>query len=597
MKRELQLLREQMKKHSIDAYLIPTDDFHGSEYVGDYFKCRKYVSGFTGSAGILVVFQDEAGLFTDGRYFLQAARQLEGSGITLFKMGQPGVPTYQQWLYDKLEKRSTLAFDGRCIMTRDAEALESVFAGKSITFMNHIDLVGQIWADRPSMSCEPAWELPLKYAGVSRKEKLALIREKMAEHQANWYLIASLEDICWLLNVRGNDIESTPVVLSYFLMDQEGHHGVWYVQDGVVSAELKETLAKENITVKGYFDVYDDVEKLPAGQTLIYDACHVNITLSSKICPYVRKIDEENLTLRPKAVKNPVEVENMRKAHVKDGVAMVKFIYWLKQNVGKETITELSAAEKLHEFRAAQTNFVEDSFSPIIGYGPHGAIIHYSATPESNVELKPEGLLLTDTGGHYLEGTSDTTRTIVLGPVTQEEKDAFTLVLRSHIALARARFMKGCTGANLDGLARTPFWDKGLDYNHGTGHGVGYLLNVHEGPNEFRYKPRGDRGEACVLEEGMITTNEPGIYLEDKFGVRHENMLLCRKDLENGYGNFMVFEPLTMVPFDLEGVDASQMTSTEIEWLNAYHETVYQKLSGYLTAEEATWLKEATKAI
>lgn len=591
-----------MQAEEIDAWLIMTDDFHGSEYVGDYFKCREYISGFTGSAGMLLVLKDHAGLWTDGRYFLQAKEQLEGSGITLYRSGQPGVPSLENVLQERLSAGETLGFDGRCVMAGYARRLREQLEEKGITVVSGFDLVGDVWEDRPPLSREPVWILPEEYAGMGAGEKIAEVRRVLKQKKADWFLLASLEDLCWLLNVRGNDVECTPVVLSYLLMSQEEVR--WYVQTEALSPEVWDYLAQTGICLREYGEIYADVERLPAGSRLLYDENHVNDALISRIPPEVEAEDGENPTLLLKAIKNPVEVSNERAAHIKDGVAVTHFLFWLKkQRKEEETgkwqtpVTELGAAAKLETFRREQDGYLGPSFYPILAYGEHGAIVHYAADEDSDIPLRPEGFLLADTGGHYKEGTTDITRTIALGPLTREQKEMYTLVLKGHIRLADAVFLKGAAGMSLDVLARTPLWERGLDYNHGTGHGVGYLLSVHEGPNSFRYRPAATRGNDCVLEEGMITSDEPGIYLEGRFGIRLENLLVCARKRENTFGVFLGFEPLTMVPFDREAILGEMLSEKERNWLNTYHRKVFETLSPYLEEEERRWLREETAEI
>lgn len=593
MKRELELLREKMRETGVDACLIPTSDFHGSEYVGDYFKCREYISGFTGSAGTLVVTLDEAGLWTDGRYFLQAAKQLEGSGIMLRKERQPGVPAIEEYLKQTLKKGETLGFDGRCIMQDSAEKLITQLNAQGVAVRTDIDLTGAVWKNRPELSAQPVWPLPVEYAGESSESKIKRVREFLVEKKADYFLLTSLEDIAWLLNMRGNDVESTPVILSYLLLGEKKL--TWYVQEKCLSEKIKILLDMQGIKAAPYAQIYEDVKKLPEDASIYYDKSAVNTALVSSLPEKVKKIEGVNPTFLFKAKKNPVEVENERNAHIKDGVAVTKFIYWLKSQIGKTKITEISAAEQLEQFRNTQEHYVEPSFAPIIAYKEHGAIVHYSATKESDVELKPEGFVLADTGGHYLEGTTDITRTIALGSLTQEEKEMYTTVLKGHIQLEMARFLQGCSGQSLDVLARTPLWEKGLDYNHGTGHGVGYLLSVHEGPNSFRYRPSVNGRNDCVFEEGMITSDEPGIYLEGKFGIRLENMIVCQKDMENDYGSFLCFDALTLVPFERSAIIAEELSTKEKEWLNKYHQKVFETIAPYLTEEEAGWLREETQ--
>ena len=594
IKQKLNALRILMKEKKIDAYLVATDDFHGSEYVGDYFKCRKYITGFTGSAGTAIITQDMAGLWTDGRYFIQAADQLRDTTIELFKSGEPGVPTMHQFLNDKLEEGMCLGFDGRTVSAREAEELQELLQEKHITFSVNDDLIGEIWEDRPALSCEPVMELDIRWTGKSRADKIAEIREQMKAKEADTFILTSLDDIAWLLNIRGNDIHCCPVVLSYLVMMENELR--LYANAAAFSEEIRSNLEADGVKIYPYDDVYSYVQTISSDKKVLLSRANVNSRLVSNIPSEVTILDEPNLTLLPKAVKNKTEMENERIAHIKDGIAVTKFIHWLKKNVTRTTITELSAAEKLYQFRSEQEHFLGDSFDPIIAYGTHAAIVHYSATEATDIPLAARGMVLADTGGHYLEGTTDITRTIVLGPVTAKEKKFFTAVLRGNLNLAAAKFKYGCTGLNLDYLARGPLWELGEDYNHGTGHGVGYLLNVHEGPNSFRWKNL-PGNPAPVLEEGMITSDEPGYYLENEFGIRHENLVLCKKAEKTSFGQFMCFEPLTMVPFDLEGINPEEMTERERKLLNDYHQKVYTTISPYLDEEEKEWLKQATREI
>lgn len=591
----LTALRSLMKMQGVDAYLVRTDDFHSSEYVGEYFKCRKFITGFTGSAGTAVITQDEAGLWTDGRYFIQAADQLKDTGVTLFKMGEEGVPTINEYLEKTLSEGQCLGFDGRTMTAVEGEALEKKMAEKGVSISCHLDLVGDIWTDRPALSCEPAWAVDLKYVGKPRNEKFADMRKAMAEKKADYWLLTSLDDIAWLLNIRGNDIACNPVVLSYLVMTQS--QIILFAQKDAFSEKLTKELEKDGVTLQPYNDIYTYVTKIPVAKTVLLDSGSANYTLKQSLPKEISIVDETNPSQLPKATKNGVEVANMKKAHIKDGVAVTKFMYWLKQNVGKIEITELSAAAKLEQFREQGENYIGPSFSYIMSYGAHAAIVHYSATPETDIPFEARGLVLADTGGQYLEGTTDITRTIAVGPVTEKEKEYFTRVLRGNLNLGAAKFPYGATGKNLDALARGPLWEIGEDYNHGTGHGVGFLLNVHEDPNNINWKSRPGRKEPCVMEEGMITSNEPGYYVEGEFGIRHENLVVCKKAEKTAFGQFMEFETLTMVPFDLDAIDPKQMSEKERQLLNDYHKTVYEKISPYMTEEEITWLKEATKAI
>lgn len=590
----LAALREEMKKRNIAVYVVPTADFHESEYVGSYFKARKFITGFTGSAGTAVITLTEAGLWTDGRYFVQAAKQLEGTTVTLYKMGMEGVPRVNEYIENTLAEGECLGFDGRVVNGGWGKELEEIVAKKHGSLYVDEDLIDLIWKDRPAMSAEPVRILDMAYTGKSTKEKLADVRAVMKEKGAQLHLMSSLYDIAWLLNVRGNDISYVPVVLSFLALSEDSC--TWFVQEQIVTEELKAYLTENGITTQPYESFYDYVKNIHVDKVLMNKQV-ANYRICNNIPASVEVLDEKDPTERMKAIKNETEVRNTRNAHVKDAVAMCRFMYWLKKNVGKIPMTEISVSDYLEQLRAEQEGFLDLSFDTICGYADHGAIVHYSATPESDVPLKPEGLLLVDSGGHYLEGTTDITRTFVLGPITDEMKADFTRVCRSNMNLANVRFLHGCTGINLDVIAREPFWEANLDYNHGTGHGVGYILNVHEGPNAFRWQKSAGRSEDSVLEEGMITTDEPGIYIEGKYGIRLENELLCCKGEKNEYGQFMYFENITYVPFDLDAIDPEQMTSVERSRLNEYHAKVYEVVSPYLEGEEKAWLKEATRAI
>ena len=590
----LAALRQEMKARNIAVYVVPTADFHESEYVGEHFKARRFITGFTGSAGTAVITRTEAGLWTDGRYFVQAAKQLEGTTVTLYRMGEEGVPTVEEYIAKNLSEGEAIGFDGRVVNARWGKKLQELAEEKHGSLYVDEDLIDNIWTDRPPMAKEPVWILDEKYSGKSTKEKLSAVRENMKEAKAEVHLLSSLYDISWLLNVRGNDISYVPVVLSYLALTE--NECIWFVQEEVLDENVRSYLNENAITTKPYHAFYEYVKTLENKRVLLNPAV-INTRIYNSIPKSANIIEAEDPTLVMKAIKNPVEIENTRNAHVKDAVAMCKFMYWLKRNIGKQKMTEISASDYLAKLRAQQEGFLDLSFDTICGYADHGAIVHYAATPESDVALKPEGLLLVDSGGHYLEGTTDITRTFALGPVTAEMKADFTRVCRANMNLANARFLYGCSGMNLDIIAREPFWEAGLDYKHGTGHGVGYVLNVHEGPNAFRYKGTTDRPGGMVFEEGMVTTDEPGIYIEGKYGIRLENELVCRKGEKNTYGQFMYFENLTYVPFDLDAIDPEQMTDVEKKRLNDYHANVYKVVSPYLEGEELAWLKEATRAI
>ena len=591
----LERLRQEMAKRNIAIYVVPTSDFHDSEYVGDHFKAREYVTGFTGSAGTAVITMTEAGLWTDGRYFVQAAKQLEGTTVTLYRMGEEGVPTVNEYLEKTLQEGETLGFDGRVISGFWGQELEEIVSEKNGTLQVEEDLVDLIWEDRPTMPQEPVWILKEQYSGRSTGDKLADIRKVMEEKKADIHLISSLYDICWILNIRGNDISYVPVVLSYLALTKE--KCIWFVQEQVITEEIRAYLEDHHITTMPYESFYNYIGALGDGHRVLIDREVANYRICNSLPKSVKVIDERDPSVLMRALKNQIEVQNTRNAHIKDAVAMCRFMYWLKSNVGKIPMTEISVADHLEALRKQQDGFIELSFETICGYADHGAIVHYAATEESDVELRPQGLLLVDSGGHYLEGTTDITRTFALGEVTEDMRADFTRVCRANMNLANARFLYGCTGVNLDILAREPLWEAGLDYKHGTGHGVGYILNVHEGPNAFRWRNGAGRNAAAVLEEGMITTDEPGIYREGKYGIRTENELICMKAEKNEYGQFMCFENITYVPIDLDALAPEQMTEKERRFLNEYHAKVYEVVAPLLEEEEAKWLKEYTRAI
>ncbi len=589
----LKKLRGLMAQRGIDAYVIPTSDFHESEYVGDYFKARRYMSGFTGSAGTLVVTAKEACLWTDGRYFIQAANQLKDTTVTLMKIGEEGTPLMEDYLYGAIPAGGKLGFDGRVLTAAQGRSFMEKLSDKQASLSTGEDLVDLIWEDRPPMSAEPAFLLEEKYAGKSVSQKLCELRSAMKENGCTVHVITTLDDIAWLLNIRGNDVECNPVVLSYVVITMEKAH--FFVNPACLKDEIREKLSADGVQIHPYDEILSFVKHLPADETVLLDPQKVNYAIDASI--QGKKVEKANPTQLAKAIKNPVELKNIRSAHVKDGIAFTKFMYWLKTNVGKIPMTEISAAEYLLARRAEQEGFIEPSFGTISAYKANAAMMHYSATEESNAVLKPEGMLLVDSGGQYYEGTTDITRTMVLGPISEEQKLHFTTVLRSNLRLANARFLHGCTGLNLDILARGPIWDLDLDYKCGTGHGIGYLLNVHEAPNGFRWRIVAERRDSAVLEEGMVTTDEPGIYIEGSHGIRTENELICRKGVKNGDGQFMYFEPVTYAPIDLDGIEPRYLTQKERQTLNDYHAMVYSRLFDGLTAEERDWLKEYTRSI
>lgn len=592
---KLKALRTLMNERNIDVYMIPTSDFHETEYVGEHFKARYYMSGFSGSAGTLIVCRDAAALWTDGRYFIQAAAQLEGSTIELMRQGEEGVPTIVSYIFEHMGENGTFGFDGRVMNTKLLESIMLKLSEKHVQVSYKEDLVDMIWTDRPSLPDHKAFYLNEAYSGKATAEKIHDIQEIMKKQHASHHIITSLDDIAWILNMRGGDITCYPVVLSYLILTQDTHH--LFVDQSKLNDELKENFSVNNIELHDYEEIYEFVKTIPYDSAVMLDTTSVNYAITQNLHKDIKRIERSNPSQMMKAIKNPVELENNRIAHIRDGVAMTKFMYWLKTNVGKIAMSEISASDYLKNLRSQQEHFLDLSFDTISAYKEHAAMMHYSATEESDVELKAEGMLLVDSGGQYLEGTTDITRTFVLGPISDEIRLHFTTALRGHIALSKAKFLYGCRGVNLDILARGPLWDMDLDYKCGTGHGVGHLLNVHEGPNGFRWKIVPERNDSCILEEGMTQSNEPGVYVEGSHGIRHENECVVSKGNKNEYGQFMYLETITFVPFDLDGIDADLLSYYEKQWLNEYHAEVYRKISPYLNEEEKAWLKEAVRPI
>ena len=591
---KLNALRNLMEERNLSAYIIPTEDFHSSEYVGEYFKAREYMSGFTGSAGTLVVLSDQAALWTDGRYFIQATEQLQGSSITLMRMGQPEVPTIAEYLRDHLMEKSTVGFDGRTVTEHFVRTIAEKTDEKQITFEGGEDLVDFIWPKRPPISTESVWEVDVKYTGRSREEKLQDVREKMRAEKADVLLLTALDEIAWLLNLRGNDVLYTPVFLAYMLLTLD--EAYLFVHEQILPAEIRQKLSQAGVATYSYDAIEQKLGDIPDGKQVWIDSGYVNYRLLNSLSAGAEKIDKCSPIVLMKAVKTLQETEHIRAAHVKDGVAVTRFMYWLKTTVGKEKITEISAAKKLETFRTQADGYLGPSFEPIIAYGAHGAIVHYEPTEQTDVKMTEGSFCLADTGGHYREGTTDVTRTFALGTVSEEEKKYYTTVLRGHLTLGAVKFVHGVCGQNLDVLARGPLWESGLDYNHGTGHGVGFVLNVHEGPQRFHWRISSGT-QNIPLEEGMVISNEPGIYLEGRFGIRHENLVLCRKGEKNEYGQFMYLEPLTMVPFDRDAIMPELMSDKELDLLNDYHKKVFGTLAPYFTGEELEWLREVTAEI
>lgn len=588
----IQRLREAMKKNEIDLYIIPSADYHQSEYVGDYFKFRQYMSGFTGSAGTLAVTRNRAGIWTDGRYFLQAEKQLEGSGIELFRMGEPNVDTIEAFIEKELPQDGVLGFDGRTVGNEEGSLYEKSARIKNGSVVFQDDLSEQVWKERPSFPDGKVFSLDLKYAGESVPSKLTRVRKKMKEYGADLHILSSLDDIAWLLNIRGNDVAFCPLVLAYAVVLEDSVQ--LFTDRAKFPDEVLRRFETEQICIRPYEEVWKFIDTMETASVLL-DPKRTSYALYQRIPERCRIIEAENPEILMKCIKNETEIQNIREAHRKDAVAHTRFMYWLKNNIGKLPISEISASRKLEELRREQEGFLGPSFEPISAVGEHGAIVHYSATEESNAELEEGRLFLTDTGGHYLEGSTDITRTVALGEVSLREKEDFTLVARSMLRLADTVFLYGCSGVSLDCICREVFWKERRNFNHGTGHGVGYLLNIHEPPINFRW--REGKKPSQVFEENMVITDEPGLYIAGSHGIRLENELLVQKDEKNEYGQFMCFEILTFVPIDLDAILPEKMTEEERRLLNDYHRSVYEKVGPYLPEKEREWLKKYTRPV
>lgn len=585
----LEKLRKVMKSENIDYYIIPSSDFHQSEYVADYFKGREFISGFTGSAGVLLVGLDEAFLWTDGRYFIQAEKELKGSGISLMKQKTPGYPSLEEWIESNIKENQCLAFDGEVFSVNQYKTYLKLSKENKFNIKVDRDLLSDIWKARPSLPKDKIFLHNEKFCGKYANEKLKEVREYMKSKEADNFILSSLDDIAWLCNIRGRDIKFNPVALSYMIIKM--NEAILYIDNDKLDIEIIKKLNSEGIVIREYSSIFDDTRNI-VGKVLI-DENKLNAKVYKELSKDINIINEINITTNLKAIKNSTEIANWEVSQVRDGVAMVRFIKWLRENVGKEKISEISASEKLTSIRACGENYVGDSFNTIAGYKEHAAMMHYSANEESDYELKEEGMFLVDSGAQYFDGTTDITRTFILGDISTEEKRDYTLVLKGHIALATAKFLKGTTGVNLDVLARRPLWNYGIDYKCGTGHGVGFFLNVHEGPQGIR-----PEGNTIPLEPGMILTNEPGVYKKDKYGIRTENTLIVEKDfISEEFGEFYKFRTISYCPIDIRGIDINLLDNEERKWINDYHKLVFDKLSPYLNEEEKEFLKEETKEI
>ncbi len=583
-------LRKHMDLYGLDAYIIPSPDPHMSEYVADHWKARSWISGFTGSAGTFVATRNESGLWTDGRYFIQAEKQLEGSEIKLFKMGNTGVPTYTECLGSVLEKGGCVGFSGKMISQLTYREMKETFSKKGITLNSQHDLIDEIWQDRPEIPSAKIFTHEICFTGLSAGEKIDKVREEMRKAGAGYYVISSLDDIAWLFNIRGDDVPYVSVTICYALISMTG--AVLFINRNKIPSDVTRVLNENKIEILEYEDIKDIIAKLDREQAVAYDPKRTNRWIYDSINPECKKIEIDEITTVLKAVKNETELANIRQCQISDGIAMVKFLIWLENNIEKEVITELTVDEKLEYYRRQQLNNLGPSFKTIAGYREHGAMMHYTATEETRYVLENKGMMVVDSGGQYLNGTTDITRTVVFDRVSDEEIFDFTMVLKANISLSSAKFLYGATGSNLDILARKPLWEIGLDYKCGTGHGVGYCLSVHEGPHGFSQVPN-----KAKLEMGMIVTIEPGIYREGKHGVRTENMVLVIEDENNEYGQFLRFDPITCCPVSLKGINPDLLTDHEIKWLNDYHGKVYELLSPHLDNEEKEWLKYNTRSI
>jgi len=593
--KRVQELRELMKENHIDYYMITTQDYHNSEYVHEYFKEREYISGFTGSNGTLLVSMSEAGLWTDGRYYLQAEEELKDSGISLYKMGEKDVLSIAEYLKEHVVKGECVGFCGKCVTATYGETLEKICEDKGAHICADVDLPRAMWKGAPTLPCHPIWILEEQYSGKSVSEKIESLRKWMKD-RAQYYFLSKLDDIMWLFNLRGNDVACNPVALSYAMIGEK--ETFLFVQKKAVSQALEQYLERENIRMIDYADMekWIGTYAFSDNDTVLINKNNISFSCFRLLQKRVTVIDAENKIEEEKSAKNELELQNVREVYLQDSAAVCRFLYWLKHNIGKEEITEISAAEKLETFRREIPGFLDISFPTICGYKENGAIVHYEATEETNKALHPEGMVLVDSGGQYLQGTTDITRTIVLGEISEEEKELFCAVASGTLKLADAVFLEGCTGRNLDILARETLWKKGLDYKHGTGHGIGYVLNVHEGPQNIRWKYT-DMREA-PLKAGMLVSDEPGIYISGKFGVRIENILQVEKAEENEYGTFLKFQMLTYVPIDIEALDPKYLSVEDLLRINEYHEKVYEKIVPYLTIEkEREWLRMVTRPI
>ncbi len=590
----LSALRKLMEERGVQYYYITTADYHNSEYADDYFKEREFMSGFTGSNGNLLVEADSARLWTDGRYFIQAEKELEGTGIKLMRMAEEGVPTTVEYLEQNMKEGETLAFDGRTVTIRLGQQMEEMIEKKQGHILYQADYVNEIWTDRPGRKCEKIFALEEGICGKTVEEKLEMVREDMQKEGCHNLVLSKLDDIMWLYNIRGNDVECNPVALSYAVITKNKSY--LFLQKEAVTDSLAEWLKNQPVELGEYDDVMEFLKNNTWDGSVLLDKENMSFAIYKLVKEAAEVELGENPTEGLKAKKNDVEMEQMRQVYLKDSLVVCRFMKWLKENIGKIPMSELSAAEYMDNLRRQTEGFIELSFPTICGYNENAAMMHYQATEDNFKELKAEGMLLIDCGGQYLGGTTDVTRTYALGTVTEEMKKHYTAVAMGMLRLLNGRFLYGCTGRNLDILARGPLWDMNIDYKCGTGHGIGYILNVHEGPQSIRWRFTEGMKEA-VLEEGMVLSNEPGVYIEGSHGIRTENIMVVKKGEKNGDGQFMHFEGLTFAPIDLDLIDPSFMEKRDIENLNRYHREVYEKIAPLMTGEEAEWLRRVTRPV
>lgn len=587
----LTALRNAMKQQQIDAYIIPSSDPHLSEYPADCWKAREWMSGFTGSAGTLVVTADKAGLWTDSRYFLQAGIQLEGTGIDLYKMGLPDTPGLAEFIIQELAPGARAGLNGQTYSAADAIRLEDELRKKGIRLSTDIDLIEPLWKERPAIPDAPLFEMPQELSGQSTADKLAALHDQLRAAGANSLILASLDEVAWTFNIRGTDVAYNPVVISYaFISEAEN---ILFIHPKKLNAETAARLKEQGVKLADYSMIYTYLSRLPETTRVFVDKQRTNVALYRSLPAGCTIIEGISPAAHLKSIKNETEINGFRKAVVKDGIALVRFYSWLESQMeAGEKVTEISLAEKLTAFRAEQPQYIMDSFETIAGYAAHGAIVHYSATPETDATLRPDGLLLIDSGAQYLDGTTDITRTIALGEPTEQMKKDFTRVLKGTISLAKSKFPAGTRGSQIDLLARKALWDAGINYLHGTGHGIGHCLNVHEGPQSIRMEEN-----PVVLKPGMVISDEPAMYRTGEYGIRTENMILTREDSETEFGKFLGFETLTLCPIDTRLIIPSMLSVRERAWLNKYHQMVYDKLSPELDETEKAWLKNKTAEI